>query len=350
MPKQIDTAEIAKKYTPVFETRFDACVISMSYSFDNRLLCSSPVDGDTLIHEAQTGKKISALPGAAAGTFWNNTNPVRNLLAIGYDNKKAAIYSLDDFSKVQDLDHAGAWVEHGAWSACGEYLATSAAKKVYIWKSDGTLIFTSPEHGGTIAGLDWNHGKPELAVASYGGISLWDISDLASMTPLSYKGSLLTIRWSPSGKWIASGNQDSSLHIWPIKQKVEDLHMSGYAVKIQSIAWNPQSRYLASANLNNVTIWDFKGTGPSGSTPEMFETVAGQIATMAYHPKEPLLLAVGTSAGHIELYSQSIKNFVAIRALDDDPLQSMAWSPDGKQIAAGGERGSLRVWNVNLTK
>ncbi|MDK3159640.1 hypothetical protein QPK87_24145 [Kamptonema cortianum] len=223
-------------------------------------------------------------------------------------------------------------------------------KKTHFWNAVGQLVSTTPDHGGTIADLRWHPQKEELAVAAYGGVSVWDANDFTTMTPLPYKGPLLAIGWSPDGQWLVSGNQDASLHIWPMRKKTEDLHMSGYAVKVRHLSWSRDSRRMACANLNHITVWDFSGKGPANTTPEMFETLSGEVTALAYHPAEPLLIAVGDTDGFVALYSHSIKNFVALRALDNEPVERLIWNHSGSQLAVAGRNGLVRVWKINLGK
>lgn len=343
-----DPQEIAKKYPPAFESVLPDCVCALSYSHDGRWLCATSLNGLTRIFESHTGECRAEFQEPSCEAFWAALHPTKNLLAIGYDHHKVVIYSLDPFEKLHELPHQSAWVENGQWSGNGAFLATSAGKIMTLWKEGKEKFFETPDHGSTITSLDWHPLKEQIAVASYGGVSIWEPADLKSITPLAYKGSLLKVLWSPDGQWIVSGNQDASLHIWPIKEKTQDMHMSGYAVKVQYLSWNHSGQYMACSNLNVVSIWDFSGNGPAGTSPEMFESLTGEVTALSYHPFEPLLIAVGTSEGQIELYSHAINNFVGLRALPLDSVNTLAWNAKGTQIAAGGQNGSLRVWKINL--
>jgi len=51
--------------------------------------------------------------------------------------------------------------------------------------------------------------------------------------------------WSPDGKWLVSGNQDPSVHLWIPEQDIE-LQMSGYETKVKHLAFDHTSRWLAT--------------------------------------------------------------------------------------------------------
>ena len=50
--------------------------------------------------------------------------------------------------------------------------------------------------------------------------------------------------FSPSGKWLMTGNQDCSIHVWNTDNGGE-MHMRGYAAKVRQLAWHRGSRWLA---------------------------------------------------------------------------------------------------------
>ena len=69
------------------------------------------------------------------------------------------------------------------------------------------------------------------------------------------------IPWSPDGKYIATGDQDSTVHFW-IMSTGDDLQMSGYPTKVRgrrslavhegalaagvtSLVWAPNDQYIA---------------------------------------------------------------------------------------------------------
>src|SRR5690606_11583252 len=103
----------------------------------------------------------------------------------------------------------------------------AVGKTVELLDRDGAVAQTL-EHESTVAGLTFDPSGQRLAVAHYGGVSLW-IAWRGGWrrTPLNWAGSHIAVTWSPSGKFIVSSMQENALHGWRLADK-KDLRMSGY--------------------------------------------------------------------------------------------------------------------------
>ena len=56
-----------------------------------------------------------------------------------------------------------------------------------------------------------------------------------------YGNGINALVWSPDGKWLVSGNQDPSVHLWIPADDIE-LHMSGYEGKVRHLSFDRTSR------------------------------------------------------------------------------------------------------------
>ena len=81
-----------------------------------------------------------------------------------------------------------------------------------------------------------------------------------------YVGSHLALAVAPSGRWICSGNQDASIHIWRARDGGE-LTMSGYPEKYSRLDFDDSGFWLAADGAPDVEVWDFSGKGPEGTAP-----------------------------------------------------------------------------------
>jgi WD40 repeat protein len=73
---------------------------------------------------------------------------------------------------------------------------------------------------------------------------LFGVSQEAPQRRFEWKGSILRLAWSPNGRFVATGDQDSTVHFW-FEEDRRDLQMSGYPTKVREL-WNAASRYLAT--------------------------------------------------------------------------------------------------------
>ena len=114
----------------------------------------------------------------------------------------------------------------------------------------------------------FHEGLGLWAVAHYGGISLLGPTDKKPARRLAYRGSILVLAASPNQRFVASGNQDSTVRFWDLTAK-EDASLTGYPEKVRVLAWSPDSTALATGGGKNVIVWICVGAAksPIGTRP-----------------------------------------------------------------------------------
>ena len=185
--------------------------------------------------------------------------------------------------------HRAGWCASVAWSFDGARLAAGVGKSTIVYRADGAELFRE-DRDSTVTAVDWI--KSRVASAAYGGVHVCHVSQGAAPDVLPFTGSLLALSISPDRRWAASGNQDATLHVWRVGKAGEELSMSGYRTKITALAFSPDSMLLASGGGPDVTVWDFGGQGPRGSTPRILAAHAEAVTGLAWAPRGRLLAAV----------------------------------------------------------
>lgn len=193
--------------------------------------------------------------------------------------------------------HRGGWCASIAWSVDGSRLAAAVGPAVGVLSPDGDELWSATRDS-TVTGVGWIRRR--VATAAYGGVHVHDRSAAPDVMP--FKGSLLALSISPDGRWAASGNQDATLHVWRVGRRGEELEMSGYPTKLSALAFSPDSGLLASGGGSNVTVWDFTGKGPRGSTPRLLAAHDQAVTALAWSPGGDLL-AGAAADGRVALWA-----------------------------------------------
>lgn len=197
-----------------------------------------------------------------------------------------------------------------AWSPDGKTLALSAGDAIYIYNSQ-----------------DWQ---------------LLGSSRIGALTH--------SLAYSPDGAWLAAGSRDGRLRVWPAAS-LSDSSLASPALVIQahrkgvnSVAFSPAAgplgNILASGGNDAVArFWD------AGSGENLGLMVGGTFAvpSIAFLP-DGSQLAV-TNGDRIRLRQVGSERIAGTFA-SDEPLYSLAASPDGSMLAAGGTDNLVRLWRV----
>ncbi len=112
------------------------------------------------------------------------------------------------------------------------------------------------------------------------------------MARFAWKGSILTLAWSPDGRYLVHGDQDATVHFWVLASG-KDYQMWGYPTKVRELAWDHTSRYLATGGGPVVVVWDYAGKGPQSSKPLMLEAHEDFLSALAFQHTGPLLASGG---------------------------------------------------------
>lgn len=250
-----------------------------------------------------------------------------------------------DAASTEIARHPGKWIEQVASSAAG-LRAYGAGKDAYLGDASG---FGAPKpHPSTVAGLAIDPRGKRLAVAHYGGVSLWWVNATESKPKLlAWKGSHISVAWAPDGGYVMTATQENDLHGWRLPA-ASDIRMSGYPAKVKSLAWSAKPYFLATSGADQIICWPFAGSGPSGKPPVEFGGRGAQMITsVACHPQGDGI-AAGYDSGEVAIGRISWRRVALALEATKAEVTALAWSPDGRFLAAGDDAGHMHVMPVLL--
>jgi WD40 repeat protein len=322
---------------------------SLAWSPDGKRLAVGSVSGQVAIYDAAEGKAIHLFAQAHAdGCDAIAWRPDGNALATAGRDGTWKLWNAEDGKLLVEHEAGAMWAEHLAWSPKpigdrGHLLALGAGTTLSLWTEKGEAsgeAIKMPKKN--VTDLAWIMGGTSLAVATSTEIMVRDHA-IENDTPRVFRSRdpILNMAFSPSGKWLMTGNQDCSVHVWNTDGDTE-MHMRGFAAKVRQLAWHRSSRWLATGGGLTISVWDCSGRGPEGRTPLLLEWHADQISALQYQP-EGDWLASGARDGSIAIWSPTQRQNQISRAKISSGVTRVAWSPDGKLLAATGEGGEVQV-------
>ena len=312
-------------------------------------LAAATVSGPIYLIDTTQGQIVRRFAGHGFGTMALAWHPNGFILASAGQDGKVRLWDVNSGEQTAALAGGAAWVEHIAWLPSHNklrtpWLASSAGRTLRIWDETGNLQQEYPNHSSTIAHMQWHQPRNELALASYGVLTVRNPDQPDTLRELPWKGSSLVIAWSPDGKYIATGDQDSTVHFW-ITATGQDLQMWGYPTKVRELAWDQTSRYLATGGSDTVIVWDCGGKGPEGTTPRTLKGHEASLSVLAYQHKGALL-ASGGNDGLMMLWSPVQQQTALCHWACPSPISQLHWLPDDRHLAVGTDGGMVELFAV----
>ncbi|MEO7413396.1 MAG: WD40 repeat domain-containing protein [Opitutaceae bacterium] len=313
-------------------------------------------NGTNCIAWQPVGRVIAdPLPSATEGERRVGDNPP-HLLATGGQDGAVKLWDATAGQHIATATLGTAWVEHLAWKLGRvisdapfsgtdternpSYLFAAGEKSLNAMRTDGAVAHAFKPAPKAISAIAAQPAGGCVAVAYFGGVSLWDADDFVVQKQFPYGNGIHALVWSPDSKWLVSGNQDPSVHLWKPEEDIE-LHMSGYETKVKHLSFDHTSRWLATGGGRDACIWDCSGAGPEGRDPAMLPHEA-PVCAVAFQNAHGLL-ATASADGVVRVWSPERKQ--PLRATVKMPVAAtkLAWSPDDRLLAIGTEKGAIYV-------
>ena len=235
------------------------------------------------------------------------------------------------------------------WSAGfspnGQRIVTTDDACAQVWDAAShRLLFTLP-HGDTVYHAVYSADGTRLITASGDGfVRIWNAANGSLVRKLKNDGKPLryfVVASSPDGRLVAAIDVAGEVvRVWDAAINAPVAEMRNSASGFPSLAFSADGHWLATSGGEDVRVF---GT----STWTKVASIAGPgIHSLSFDPTGPRL-ATGSSSGDASIWE--IPSGVRTRHLREigEPIESVAFSPDGKLVANAGRNGA-EIWTSSL--
>jgi WD40 repeat protein len=339
----------------------------LAYSADGKLLASGGVDGNDKhslrIWDVESGKELRRC------ALVKDEPPIS--IAFSPDGRSLAAVVEEDQMTVFDVDTGKParrlpqyWPSRLAYSPDGKTLAVAGGATIRLWDPG-----TGKERGLEFEGHE--AGVSSLALAADGklivsggeNVRLWDPATGKLVRTIPAAGAAIAL--APDGNTLATAGRDRLVHLWDVGTGKETRQLTGHKHQLKGVAFSPDGNVLASADAQaTVRLWDVA----AGKELQVIDMKSlAETLSFAFSPDGKALACAGawddssflpgnfniqgvevtTKKGYLVLLwdpatGKEIRRFEGLR----DKVRSVAFSPDGKKLAAAARDGQVCLWDA----
>lgn len=379
----------------------------VAFSRDGKLLASGSEDTSVLLWSPQTGQLLGQM-GPPQSSLQADGNP-RGVRALAFspDNKFLVVGRWDRSIELRDVPgrnvlgqpqqgHQGVLLAVGFSPDSSRLISVSSDRMVLHWAVRGQPALQAAHYDAphSLMAVAWSpDGKTLVAGAEDSSILLFDVGravpgTLPTPRVLSgHTGAVHGLAISRDSHFLASASYDHTVRLWQLPEgTASGRPLAGHDSEVSSVAFSPDGHSLASGGWDNtVRIWDAHSGQPKGAPLQGHQS---SVSCVAFSPDGTTLISGGldqtirlwdpldglTLTAPLHGHGQSVRtclfapdgSFLLSGSEDEtvlkwspagqqiggpwlgarDQVAGLAFSPDGRLVAAASDDGHLQLWEV----
>lgn len=325
-----------------------------AFSRDGRVLASA--SDDLSLWDVPTGQLQAVLPQPT----WVTALALRGdagLVATGHEDGTVCLWDAANDEQVHEFHGYRRPVSALAFSADGTRLASAGEDRVIrVWDvAAGRECATLEGHKDRIPALLWHPQGHRLYSAGW-DTSVW-VWDVATATPVillnSHASQVQALAITADGSRLACADSGQAVHLWDLAAHRVLRVFRGLEGEVRCLAFSPDGRVLGSGGSDRVVhLWDPDAPADKAAgqaRPDRPGAGFGPRATesrvsLAVSPDGARLASLRPSKG-VGVWEVATESKV-LELEEASSLSAVAWSPDGRWIAAGGADTAVRLWDA----
>jgi dipeptidyl aminopeptidase/acylaminoacyl peptidase len=249
------------------------------------------------------------------------------------------------------------------WSPDGRMLASGANDAhVYIWDQNGNVQIRR-EQVGAVRSITWSPDGQQLAVGAANQVQILSPLNgtiLARLAPI-HTDDITTLAWSQRQvQLLVSGALDKRAVVWNTISYTQQTVFTGHTTAIESATWASDGTTIATSSRGGVVrVWNAEN-GQQVHGYYMDAQLPMRAVSFAPAGEQ---LAVGGDDGIVRLWNglacqNQNQNGFGTQCIDaplrlhahQGHVRTLAWSPDARFLATGGDDGILAIWYPNQSQ
>jgi WD40 repeat protein len=283
-------------------------------------------------------------------------SPDGKMLASGANDAQVFIWDLNGNVQVRK---AQADVVHSvAWSPDGQQLAVGTAKQILLLNPlNGTLLAQPAQiHTDAITTLAWSQRQTKLLVS--GGLDkkavVWNTTSYTRQTIFTrHTTAIESATWASDGATIATSSHGGVVRVWNAEnaQQVHGFFMDAQ-LPMRAVSFASTGEQLAVGGDDGIVrLWNGlvcqnqNGFGTQClDAPQRFRAHHGHVRALAWSP-DARFLATGGDDGILAVWYPNRSQTPLLKIAHNAPILALAWSVDNKQVATASGN-NVTIWRL----
>lgn len=342
---EFQTAQEYKQRQEADRQRVNAQLIAYSLLSDN--LFESNKRLEALIEAIKAGRQIQQ---ASVEVKPDTSNRV--VLAL-----QQAVYGVRERNRLEGHNSS---VSNASFSPDGKMIVTGHERGIKLWNRDGALLKTfnvdsssittvynvsfSPDGKMVAAGVATsrlNMADPFSSANDIHAVQIWSIDGKLLKTIKGHSNYVVSVRFSPDGKIIASASADNTVKLWSLDGRL--LRTLQHNNHVKDVSFSPDGQTIATAGTDKtVKLWSL-----DGKEIKTLPKHSSWIGSVNFSPDGQTIASMSCD-GLVKLWSIDGREIKSIKAHSSSFGCSVTFSPDGKTIASTGDA-LVKLWNRDGT-
>jgi len=243
----------------------------------------------------------------------------------------------------------------------GRRIATQSVepeRPVRIWDVEsGNESTVLHGHGSTIACVSFSpDGRWIVGAASDNTLRIWDLQgEYESVRWLKgHRHEVTSVSYSPNGRRFATGGTDRTARIWDAEKGCElavlpvPENTPGLIPSTQVLHSSDGRRMLVNSNHEGIQVWDAERDAKLTAFTPGERT--GKTECISFNPGGLQIACAVEHEDCVQVWDAESGSRVAVLRGGDISVYSLAYHPDGQELAIGLRDATVRLWDTSSWK
>jgi WD40 repeat protein len=286
--------------------------------------------------------------------------PLRNRVLTGSNDKTARFWDATSGNCLLELKGHTDWVTAAALSSSGDLAATTGIDgSIRLWDLRTGRIKCDPykNHGPVVTlafsprdgQLAWGDNEGKLGILN-------TIDGSLTFSAIAHQGAVHKVLFSSDGALVFSGGGDGQVRVWesqkqsrpPLELARPEIEVTGAGNAISALKLSRDGHVLVAGTRDGMLcMWEI----PQGQLLGAYRDRRETIHSIAFGPGKMVAVGQGDTIVLRELEPTASEQLLDFEAPKEaGPLETAAFSPDGKWIVVGGRDGMGRLFDARTLR